>query len=176
MSYFSFLQRVVLTWTKKRTFFYKIKFYKITQNFLKPFFYKNNFLKLMTIFWPIKFSLKEFFWTKSTIPVKTKLVGFFLRKTKIFYKGRYARNRQTCRVIVFWTLSLNLLCIYGLYFYFYQFSYNFGYFWWGLLFLYINLTLSNILKNSFYNPKFLILEFYYFWRWFFLILKSLLIK
>lgn len=173
MSYFSVLRRVILRWTNKKSIFFKIKFYRITQNFLIPFFQKNNFIKLMTVFWPVKFSFKDFFWTKSTIPVKTKLTGLFLRKTKMFYKGRYARNRQTCRVIVFWTLSLNLLCIYGLYFYFYQFSYNFGYFWWGLLFLYFNLTWSNILKNSFYNPKNLVLEFIYFFRWIILLTKNL---
>lgn len=172
MFFFKNLKSRIFWWNKHKQKFLKFKFFKAMISFIKPFFKQNLFTKLNIIFWPVRNSLNEFFWTKSIWPVKNKISGFFLRKNKIFYKGRYARNRQTCRVIVFWTIALNLFCLYGLYFFFYQFTFNFGYFWWGLFFLYISLTWSNILKNKFYNPINIILEIFYFFRWYFLVLKN----
>lgn len=165
MSFNKFFSYWFNTWNKQKKKFLKFKFFKVIFSFFKPFFKKNQFQKINNFFWPIRNTLNETFWTKSIWPVKKKINGLFLRKNKIFYKGRYARNRQTCRVIVFWTIALNLFCLYGLYFFFYQFTFNFGYFWWGLIILYFYLTWSNILKNKFYNPINLFFEIFYFFRW-----------
>jgi hypothetical protein len=40
----------------------------------------------------------------------------FLRRTKIFNKGRYSRNRQTCRSVVYWCLYLSIILFIGLYY------------------------------------------------------------
>lgn len=53
---------------------------------------------------------------------------FFLRKTKIFNKGRYSRNRQLYKTGVYFCLYINILAIYAIYFLFYRFTFNFGYF------------------------------------------------
>lgn len=141
---------------------------------LKYFFTKNRFFNLQKLFWPVRNVVGEVCWTNSTLPLKKNIKGFFLRKTKIFYKGRYARNRQTCRVIVFWTIAFNLIWLYGLYFFFYQFSFNFGYLWWGLFLFYFSLIWSSFIKYSFYNPKNLFSEFINFFKWLFCFIKSIL--
>lgn len=72
----------------------------------------------------------------------------FLRKNKVFNKGRYSRNRQFYRTGVYWCLYINIIAIVGLYFWFYRFVINFGYLWW-LLFLSLS---SFIVAKSFnYN-------------------------
>lgn len=53
----------------------------------------------------------------------------FLRKTKIFNKGRYSRNRQFYRTGVYWCLYLSIILFTGLYYWFYHFIINFGFFW-----------------------------------------------
>ena len=55
-------------------------------------------------------------------------VGFqFLRKNKVFNKGRYSRCRQNYRTGVYICMYLSVVCIFGLYFWFYKFSFNFTY-------------------------------------------------
>lgn len=53
----------------------------------------------------------------------------FLRKSKIFNKGRYSRNRQFYRTGVYWCLYLSIILFTGLYYWFYHFIINFGFFW-----------------------------------------------
>jgi hypothetical protein len=43
---------------------------------------------------------------------------FFIRKTKSFNKSSYSRNRQLYRTGVYWCLWLNIILVYGLYFFF----------------------------------------------------------
>lgn len=82
----------------------------------------------------------------------------FLRKNKIFNKGRYSRNRQLYRTGVYWCIWLSVFLGYCLYFSFYRFTFNFGYQWWlifGFLFLFIN---QKMFKYNYYNLKILSLE------------------
>lgn len=51
----------------------------------------------------------------------------FLRKNKVFNKGRYSRCRQNYRTGVYICMYLSVVCIFGLYFWFYKFSFNFTY-------------------------------------------------
>lgn len=54
--------------------------------------------------------------------------NLFLRKSKIFNKGRYSRNRQFYRTGVYWCLYLSIILFTGLYYWFYHFIINFGFF------------------------------------------------
>ena len=96
----------------------------------------------------------------------------YLRKNRIFNKGRYSRNRQLYRTGVYWCLWLNIIMVYGLYFIFYRFSFNFGYFWWGLLVLCYSTIFSRISKYNFYNINYLYKEFFSLISWYGYIMKS----
>lgn len=77
----------------------------------------------------------------------------FLRKNRIFNKGRYSRNRQNYRTGVYWCLYVNIIAIMAIYYFFYRFSFNFGYFWW-LLGLGVNFFFFNkFVKFKLYNFK-----------------------
>lgn len=90
----------------------------------------------------------------------------YLRKNRIFNKGRYSRNRQLYRTGVYWCLWLNIIIVYGLYFIFYRFTFNFGYFWWGILFIAYSTIFSRIVKYNFFNFNHLIKEFNNLIRWY----------
>lgn len=59
------------------------------------------FKSSLNYFWPTRYKFNIDF--KSILPntVRTFFKVYFLRKNKIFNKNRYARNRQSCRVIVY---------------------------------------------------------------------------
>lgn len=98
----------------------------------------------------------------------------FLRKNRIFNKGRYSRNRQLYRTGVYWCLWLNIIMVYGLYFMFYRFSFNFGYIWWGILILAYSTIFSRIVKYNFYNAFYLYKEFIKIQRWYGYIIKNII--
>jgi hypothetical protein len=75
----------------------------------------------------------------------------YLRKAKVFNKGRYSRNRQYYRTGVYWCLYVNIIAVVGIYFWFYRFTMNFGYLWW-LLYLFIaSFIIPKAIKYRFYN-------------------------
>jgi hypothetical protein len=119
---------------------------------LQPLYIMHaRYSAVLNYFWPVRFISNNI---AKHLPLALSKVWcklFFLRKNKIFYKGRYARNRQTCRVIVYWTLWLNIIFIYGMYFYYYQFVFNFGYVWWGLFLFFASLVGAQTLKYQYYN-------------------------
>lgn len=98
----------------------------------------------------------------------------FLRKNRIFNKGRYSRNRQLYRTGVYWCLWLNIIMVYGLYFIFYRFSFNFGYFWWGILFLAYSTIFSRIVKYNFFNIYYVFIEFNNLIKWYGSLINNLL--
>lgn len=53
----------------------------------------------------------------------------FLRKNKVYNKGRYSRTRQNYRTGVYMCVYLSLTTIFGLYFIFYRFSFSFTHVW-----------------------------------------------
>lgn len=134
------------------------------------FFKKNNFkinpnwLKNLSYFYPVRFS-------ETSVSKHIKLenlsnyVFFYIRKNRIFNKGRYSRNRQLYRTGVYWCLWLNIMLVYGLYFMFYRFTFNFGYFWWGLLIFAYSTIFSRVLKYNFFNIFSLKNEFFLFLNW-----------
>lgn len=85
-----------------------------------------------------------------------KLNIMYLRKNKVFNKGRYSRSRQIYRTGVYWCLYINLIAIIGIYFWFYRFSMNFGYLWWILYIFFFSFIFSRILKFRLYNLSHLV--------------------
>lgn len=133
--------------------------------------FKNNnillntsWFKKLIFFYPIRFS-------ETSVSKYIKLnniknyIFFYIRKNKIFNKGRYSRNRQLYRTGVYWCLWLNIMLVYSLYFMFYRFTFNFGYFWWGLLIFAYSIIFSRVVKYNFFNILHLINEFYFFYKW-----------
>lgn len=77
----------------------------------------------------------------------------YLRKNKVFNKGRYSRNRQYYRTGVYWCLYINIIAVIGIYYWFYGIAMNFGYLWW-LLFIFIaSFIVPKAIKYRLYNIK-----------------------
>lgn len=133
---------------------------------------KNNWFSKIKLFYPTRFS-------ESSMSKHIELNNinnytfFFIRKNRIFNKGRYSRNRQLYRTGVYWCLWLNIMLVYGLYFMFYRFTFNFGYFWWGLLILMYSTIFSRVAKYNFFNVFYVKNEFIAFFNWFGLILLNI---
>ena len=150
-------------------------FVDLNLSFFKKINFNNNFFKNIYNNLPIRFS-------NSSINKYINFYNlpnynfFYLRKNKIFNKGRYSRNRQLYRTGVYWCLWLNIMIVYGLYFFFYRFTFNFGYLWFGLALLIFSTIFSKVLKYKFYNLFILINEFLTLLNWFNFIFKNLLIN
>ena len=88
---------------------------------------------------------------------------YFLRKNRIFNKSRYSRNRQLYRTGFYWCLWLNIIVVYGLYYYFYRFTLNFGYMWVLLFIFFSSFILSRVFQFKLYSLSNILLEFYNFY-------------
>ena len=100
--------------------------------------------------WLIKFSPSNFIKYIDSLNLN-KYNILYLRKSKVFNKGRYSRNRQYYRTGVYWCLYVNIIAVVGIYFWFYRFTMNFGYLWW-LLYLFIaSFIIPKAIKYRFYN-------------------------
>jgi len=119
----------------------------------------NNFFKNVNDKWIIKYSPSNFI--KYIDFNNTDMYNIlYLRKNKVFNKGRYSRNRQYYRTGVYWCLYVNIIAVIGIYFWFYRFTMNFGYLWW-LLFLFIfSFVAPKTLKYRLYNPLNIFNSFY----------------
>ena len=153
---------------------------------LKKLFNKNNKIIIFDVFKNFFKNLYKIKFKDSSNIKNIKYLNlsnysfFFLRKNRIFNKGRYSRNRQLYRTGVYWCLWLNIIIVYGLYFLFYRFSFNFGYIWIGMFFLILSTIFSRVSKYNFYNLFFLKNElfflknwFYYIWLNFFIFFENL---
>jgi len=119
---------------------------------------KGIFNTLQTI-WQIKFSPSNFvkYISFSGLPAYNIL---YLRKAKVFNKGRYSRNRQYYRTGVYWCLYVNIIAVVGIYFWFYRFTMNFGYLWWLLYAFIMSFIIPRTLKYRLYLPRVLAKSFY----------------
>ncbi len=97
----------------------------------------------------------------------------FLRKNKVYNKGRYSRTRQNYRTGVYLCMYLSVLSQFGLYYWFYKFSFNFTYLWWFFIGFVASFFLPKIIKYRLYEPTTLISKFFDFFRWVNLLIKSL---
>ena len=99
---------------------------------------------------------------------KTELF-FFLRKHKLFNKGRYSRNRQTYRTGVYWCLWVNIIAVAGFYYWFYRFSMNFGYLWPFFSLFFVSFFIPRALKYNYVGFVNLTQSLWKLGTWFFLI-------
>jgi len=159
--YNNFFKKIYLNFNKKYNNIILLDFKILKKNRI---LLNNSWLKSLNLFYPIRFS-------ETSITKHIKLnnlqnyVFFYVRKNRIFNKGRYSRNRQLYRTGVYWCLWLNIMLVYGLYFMFYRFTFNFGYFWWGLLIFAYSTIFSRVLKYNFFNFFYLKNEFFFFLKW-----------
>ena len=96
----------------------------------------------------------------------------FLRKNKVYNKGRYSRCRQNYRTGVYMCMYLSVISIFGLYYWFYKFSFNFTYLWWLFTLFVGSFFLPKIIKYRLYEPTVVSNKFFDFFKWFFLVCKS----
>lgn len=105
---------------------------------------------------PIMWYNKIHFTTHNVIK---KTTVFYLRSSRHFNKGRYSRNRQLYRTGVYWCIWLNVVIVYGLYYYFYRVVFSFGYLWLPLNILMLSVFSSRLYKYRYYSISQLIVEF-----------------
>ncbi len=103
----------------------------------------------------------------------TNLEFQYLRKNKVYNKGRYSRCRQNYRTGVYMCMYLSVVSIFGLYYWFYKFSFNFTYLWWLFIAFVGSFFLPKIIKYRLYEPTTIVTKIFDFFKWFFLVLKSL---
>jgi hypothetical protein len=150
---------------------------KISLNSLWDVFVESDFVKSVNSVLPYRYSdssVNKFI----DLSKLDNFIFFFLRKNKIFNKGRYSRNRQTYRTGFYWCLWLNIFVVYGLHFVFYRFTFTFGYLWLFLFIFFSSFIFSRALKYNLisYNSiiseigefinflKFIFLNFFVFFK------------
>ena len=119
---------------------------------------KTEFVSQVVSSWPIKFSNSSIVKYINFNSLNNYTI-YYLRKTKVFNKGRYSRNRQTYRTGVYWSLYVNIIAMVGLFFWFYRFTINFGYLWWLLFIFLASFLIPKAVKYRFYNPVTLVKSF-----------------
>jgi len=100
----------------------------------------------------------------------------YLRKNKVFNKGRYSRNRQYYRTGVYWCLYVNIVAVVGIYFWFYRFTMNFGYLWWLLYIFMMSFIVPKAIKYRLYNPNILLKVYVFNFVWLYSLVNNLFQK
>lgn len=114
-------------------------------------------------------SLNKYLQTTSVNNVEIQ----FLRKNKVFNKGRYSRCRQNYRTGVYLCMYLSVVCIFGLYFWFYKFSFNFSYLWWIFIAFVASFLFPKIIKYRLYEPNTILNKFFGLYKWATFLIKNL---
>lgn len=96
----------------------------------------------------------------------------FLRKNKVYNKGRYSRCRQNYRTGVYMCMYLSVCSIFGLYYWFYKFTFNFSYLWWFFIAFFGSFFFPKIVKYRLYEPSVLLNKFFEFSNWLFSLVRS----
>jgi len=123
--------------------------------------------------WSIKYSPSNFIkYINSTSLAKYTIL--YLRKNKVFNKGRYSRNRQYYRTGVYWCLYINIIAVIGIHFWFYKLTMNFGYMWWLLFVFILSFIAPKSIKYKLYNPVNLYNNYILNFVWLSLILSNIL--
>lgn len=135
------------------------------------FFLNKNINSLPKFSFFIKFSISDFFKYLNNNSLNFLNI-LFLRKNKVFNKGRYSRNRQYYRTGVYWCLYVNIIAVVGIYFWFYRFNMNFGYLWWVLYFFIFSLFFSRSYSLNVFGIKNTFKQIYISFIWFFNLIYS----
>lgn len=77
-----------------------------TYKFADNFYYTNNILESVNY----KVTDLSIYQTNSE-----RLLHYFIRKNRVFNKGRYSRNRQTCKMAFYLALSIHSIAVTGLF-------------------------------------------------------------
>ena len=105
---------------------------------------------------------------------KIKSYSFqYLRKNKVYNKGRYSRTRQNYRTGVYMCMYLSIVSIFGLYFKFYGYSFNFSHLWWLFILFISSFFLPKIIKYRLYNPYNIFLKIFGLINWLQNLIKSI---
>ena len=141
------------------------------------FFVKTKKDKIYVIFKKKRFLINKPKYSSSSIskfiPNVANLQFQYLRKNKVYNKGRYSRCRQNYRTGVYMCMYLSILSIFGLYYWFFKFSFNFTYLWWPFALFISSFFIPQIIKYRLYNPIVLINKFILLSRWFLIFLRSI---
>jgi len=133
----------------------------------------NSFKKILLNVYPTTFSESS---TNKFISFNAiaDYCVFYIRKNKIFNKGRYSRNRQLYRTGFYWCLYFNIVSVYGLYFLFYRVVFNFGYIWIFLIIFFGSFIFSRMLKYNYFNLNFVAAEVSQSYNWLSIFVKNTL--
>ncbi len=167
-------QYFVDKWEKKNYIYNKLKFLKKLNVF--NFLILHKFTTTNTVIIN-KNLIKAPYYSSSSInkyiPFTNDFEFQFLRKNKVYNKGRYSRCRQNYRTGVYMCMYLSILSLFGLYYWFYKFSFNFTYLWWFFISFIASFFIPKILKYRLYNPKVLFLKICELINWVKLFIESL---
>ena len=151
-------------------------FINVTKSYFIPFAYQHKSNTGVFLNKPLLLS-PRFASTNIGKYLQTKSLGNlefqYLRKNKVYNKGRYSRCRQNYRTGVYLCMYLSIVCILGLYYWFYKFSFNFSYLWWLFIAFFASFFIPKIIKNRLYEPTTLFAKFFSFFRWGSNLIKSL---
>lgn len=115
-------------------------------------------------------TVKFYNWFSNVFNVQPTV--YFLRKQKLFNKGRYSRNRQTYRTGAIWSLWVNILAVTGFYYWFYRFSMNFGYIWPFLSLFVLSFIVPRALKYNYFIFSNFLQSIIKLFVWFYLVFSS----
>ena len=101
--------------------------------------------------------------------ISTRPIFYFLRKHKLFNKGRYSRNRQIYRTGMYWCLWVNILAVTGFYYWFYRFTMNFGYLWPFFSLFILSFFIPRAIKYNYFYISNLFSSLIKLLNWFYLI-------
>lgn len=139
--------------------FQKKLFFKFKKhNYIINYFNKQALLVFFIKFKPSNLIKLYNFFSLNQININ------FLRKNKVFNKGRYSRNRQYYRTGVYWCIYINIIAVLGFYFWFFKLTLNFGYLWWILYFFFFLCVFAktfNLFSYTFFF-KDIFLSFFWF--------------
>lgn len=97
----------------------------------------------------------------------------FLRKNKVYNKGRYSRTRQNYRTGVYMCIYLSLVTIFGLYFIFYRFTFTFTHVWWLFVYFIFSFFAPKIIQNRLYELNTLYQKLINFCSWVLSLINSI---
>lgn len=151
---------------------------------LKVIYFGRNFLPTSTYFKTIICYLQSNIYIKYAPTNISKYINYsnydfevqFLRKNKVFNKGRYSRNRQNYRTGVYMCLYVSILSLYGIYYMFYKFSFNFSYLWLGFFFFIASFFIPKFIKYRLYDPYILSYKIFEVNKWLFFVFNKLFFK
>ena len=172
----NFNEYFLSSWKKKLSIYEKLNFFELqnsmylvclkSDTFLRTFITVNK--QLLTAPKLSSSSISKFFNVSNTHSFEFQ----YLRKNKVYNKGRYSRCRQNYRTGVYMCMYLSVVSIFGLYYWFYKFSFNFTYLWWLFIAFVGSFFLPKIIKYRLYEPTTLLNKLFDFSRWSVVLFKS----